>query len=410
MKNFIEELRWRGMIHDITHEVELVEQLKEPTTAYIGFDPTADSLHVGSLVQIMLLQHLQRAGHKPIALIGGATGMIGDPSGKMEERKLLSLEDIRHNESCIKKQLEKFLDFNCGENSAEIVNNYDWFKDISTFTFLRDVGKFLTVSYLLSKGFIKDRLSEGGDISFTEFNYILMQAYDFYWLLENKNCKMQMGGSDQWGNITAGIELIRKKNRKQAFGLTCPLLVKADGGKFGKTESGNVWLDPAKTSPTMFRQFWLNVSDEDAEKYIKIFTLLPKEEIEKMIAKHHAEPHLRLLQKTLAHYVTNSVHNLSFDDTINLHVSSNVLFEDGTLDALTGLDEEGLLAVFEGYPQFDISEYRNELIKGINILDILYLKTNIAPSKTEARKLIEGGGDIHQYAKGRKREKNCLRR
>lgn len=400
MKNFIEELRWRGMIHDITHEVELVEQLKEPTTAYIGFDPTADSLHVGSLVQIMLLQHLQRAGHKPIALIGGATGMIGDPSGKMEERKLLSLEDIRHNESCIKKQLEKFLDFNCGENSAEIVNNYDWFKDISTFTFLRDVGKFLTVSYLLSKGFIKDRLSEGGDISFTEFNYILMQAYDFYWLLENKNCKMQMGGSDQWGNITAGIELIRKKNRKQAFGLTCPLLVKADGGKFGKTESGNVWLDPAKTSPTMFRQFWLNVSDEDAEKYIKIFTLLPKEEIEKMIAKHHAEPHLRLLQKTLAHYVTNSVHNLSFDDTINLHVSSNVLFEDGTLDALTGLDEEGLLAVFEGYPQFDISEYRNELIKGINILDILYLKTNIAPSKTEARKLIEGGGGYTSICKG----------
>jgi tyrosyl-tRNA synthetase len=277
-KNFVEELRWRGMLQDIMPGAE--EQLqKEVTAGYIGFDPTADSLHVGSLVQIMILLHFQRAGHKPIALVGGATGMIGDPSGKKEERKLLTPEDISHNVSCIRKQLEKFLDFNAQLNPAELVNNNDWFQSITTITFLREAGKYLTVNYLLSKGFVKDRMSQDQELSFTEFNYILMQAYDFMWLFQNKNCKLQLGGSDQWGNITAGTELIRKKLRGEAFGITCKLMVKADGSKFGKTEVGNVWLDAKKTSPYKFYQFWLNSSDEDAGRDIRIFTLLNKEEI-----------------------------------------------------------------------------------------------------------------------------------
>ena len=386
--NFVEELRWRGMLQDIMPGTE--EQLqKEVTTAYIGFDPTADSLHVGSLVQIMILLHFQQAGHKPIALVGGATGMIGDPSGKKEERKLLSLDDLSHNESCIKKQLEKFLDFNASVNPAELVNNNDWFKSIHTITFLRDVGKYLTVNYLLSKGFVKDRMNQEQELSFTEFNYILMQAYDFMWLYQNKNCKLQMGGSDQWGNITAGAELIRKKLRGEVFAITCPLMVKADGGKFGKTEEGNVWLDPKKTSPYKFYQFWLNTSDEDAKRYIRIFTLLNKEEIESTEAQHNTAPHLRLLQKALAKDVTVRVHNKA--DYLAAVEASEILFgKEETSLALIKLSEEDLLAVFEGVPQMEIA--KSELEAGINIIDFLTEKTKIFPSKGEARKMMQGGG------------------
>ena len=296
MQPLIEELQWRGMIQDMMPGTK--EQLdKEMTTAYIGFDPTADSLHIGSLVPIILLVHLQKAGHKPIALVGGATGLIGDPSGKKEERKLLTEEDVNLNVEGIRKQLSRFLDFNTGENAALLVNNNDWFKNITTISFLRDAGKYLTVSYLLSKGFIKDRLAQDQEISFTEFNYILMQAYDFMWLYENHNCKIQMGGSDQWGNITAGTELIRKKLRGETFGFTCPLITKADGGKFGKTESGNIWLDPARTSPYQFYQFWLNASDADAEKWIKIFTFLNQQQINSILDEHNKDAGKRLLQK-----------------------------------------------------------------------------------------------------------------
>ncbi len=386
--NFAEELRWRGMLHDIMPGTE--EQLQKGTTSgYIGFDPTADSLHVGSLVQIMILLHFQKAGHKPIALVGGATGMIGDPSGKKEERKLLSLEDLHHNESCIKKQLEKFLDFNAELNPAELVNNNDWFQNIHTITFLREAGKYLTVNYLLSKGFVKDRMNQEQDLSFTEFNYILMQAYDFMWLYENKNCKLQMGGSDQWGNITAGTELIRKKLRGEAFAVTCPLMVKSDGGKFGKTEEGNVWLDPKKTSPYKFYQFWLNTSDEDAKKYIRIFTLLKKEEIESTESQHNAAPHLRLLQKALAKDVTIRVHSEA--DYLAAVEAAEILFgKEETSTALVKLSEEDLLAVFEGVPQVEVA--KSELEAGINIIDFLAEKTKIFPSKGEARKMVQGGG------------------
>ncbi len=385
-KNFVEELRWRGMIHQVMPGIE--EQLsKEATTCYIGFDPTADSLHIGSLVQIMLLKHFQLCGHKPIALIGGATGMIGDPSGKAEERKLLTLEDVRYNEQCIKKQLEKFLIFEGTENSAEIVNNNDWFQNINTITFLREVGKFLTVSYLLSKGFVKDRLEQDGDMSFTEFNYILMQAYDFMWLLTEKNCKLQMGGSDQWGNITAGTELIRKKLRKEAFGITCPLITKADGGKFGKTETGNVWLDPHKTSPYKFYQFWLNVSDEDVVKYIRIFTLLSKEEIEALETQHDAAPHERILQKTLAKDVTIRVH--SEHDYKSAVEATEILFK-GTLDDLKKLDEKMFLEIFDGVPHYEIS--RSSLEGGLSLIDFLSVNTPVFTSKGEARKMLQSGG------------------
>jgi tyrosyl-tRNA synthetase len=382
----IDELRWRGMIHDMMPGTE--EQLsKEMTTAYVGIDPTADSLHIGHLVSIMLLKHLQKAGHKPIALIGGATAMIGDPSGKSEERKLLTSEEISKNEIGIKKQLEKFLDFDCGKKSAEIVNNKDWFQHISTIHFLRDVGKYLTINYLLGKGFIKERLSKD-DLSFTEFNYILMQAYDFLWLLENKNCKLQMGGSDQWGNITAGSELIRKKLRKEVFAITCPLITKADGGKFGKTEKGNIWLDKNYTSPYQFYQFWINSTDEDAAKYIKIFTMLSREEIQTLIEQHQKEPHLRILQQTLAKEVTIMVHGIEeYHAAVD---ASQVLFGKGTREMLEKMDEKTFMSVFEGVPQFPVSA---EIINnGINVLELLAVQTNIFPSKGEARKLIAGGG------------------
>lgn len=384
--NLIEELRWRGMIYDIMPGTE--EQLqKEITTAYVGIDPTADSLHIGHLVSIMMLKHLQLAGHKPIALIGGATAMIGDPSGKLEERKLLSEEDIRKNEIKIRKQLEKFLHFDCEKNPAEIVNNNDWFKNISTIAFLRDVGKFLTINYLLGKGFVKERLNKD-DLSFTEFNYILMQAYDFMWLLENKNCKLQMGGSDQWGNITAGSELIRKKLRKEVFAITCPLITKADGGKFGKTEKGNIWLDARYTSPYQFYQFWFNVSDEDAEKYIKIFTLLSFEEISALIEKHKAEPHLRLLQTTLAKEVTIMVH--STQDYETAVEASQILFGKGTKEMLEKMEESLFLSVFEGVPQFNLP--KTELEAGVLLTDLLAVKTQIFSSKGEVRKMIQAGG------------------
>jgi len=384
--NLIEELRWRGMIHDMIPGTD--EQLaKEITTAYVGIDPTADSLHIGHLVSIMLLKHLQLAGHKPIVLVGVATGMIGDPSGKKDERKLLKIEDLQHNEVCIKKQLEKFLDFDYGQNSAELVNNYDWFQHINAISFLREAGKFLTVNYLLGKTFIKERLSKD-DISFTEFNYILMQAYDFLWLFENKNCKLQMGGSDQWGNITAGTELIRKKLHKETFGLTCPLITKADGGKFGKTEKGNVWLDARYTSPYQFYQFWMNVSDEDAEKYIKIFTLLSHNEIEKLIKQHKTEPHLRLLQSTLAKEITVMVH--SKQDYQKAVDASQILFGKGTKEMLKKMNETLFLSVFEGVPQFIVD--KKDIVQGIILTELLAVKTQIFPSKGEARKMIQAGG------------------
>lgn len=385
-KDFVQELKWRGMLQDVMPGTEDILN-KETVTAYIGFDPTADSLHVGSLAQIMVLLHFQRCGHKPIALVGGATGMIGDPSGKKEERKLLTLEDIRYNESCIKKQLEKFLDFS-SVNSAELVNNNDWFQNIHMIAFLRDVGKYLTVNYLLSKGFVKDRMTQGQDLSFTEFNYILMQAYDFLWLFENKNCKLQMGGSDQWGNITAGAELIRKKLRGQAYGLTCSLITKADGGKFGKSESGNIWLDPNKTSPYQFLQFWLGASDEDAKKYIRIFTLLTQEEIAELEQKHNEAPHQRILQKALAKDVTCRVHSES--DYNAAAEASEILFGEGTTDALKKLSEKDLLAAFEGVPQVEIS--RSELETGINVVDFFSDKTKICSSRGEARKAVQAGG------------------
>lgn len=385
-KNFVQELKWRGMLHDMMPGTEELLN-KESAAGYIGFDPTADSLHVGSLAQIMTLLHFQKCGHKPIALVGGATGMIGDPSGKTEERKLLTVDEIRYNESCIKKQLEKFLDFS-SSNSAELVNNNDWFQHMEAIVFYRDAGKYLTVNYLLSKGFIKDRISHGQDISFTEFNYILMQAYDFFWLYEHKNCKLQLGGSDQWGNITAGAELIRKKIRGDAYGLTVSLITKADGTKFGKTETGNVWLSPKKTSPYQFFQFWMNSTDEDAKKYIRIFTLLTKEEIETMEQKHNEAPHLRLLQKALAKDVTVRVH--SENDFHSAVETSEILFGEGTTDTLKKLSENDLLSAFEGVPQVEIS--KSELENGINLVDFFSEKTKIFLSKGEARKMIQAGG------------------
>lgn len=384
-KNFVQELKWRGMLHDVMPGTEELLN-KETVAGYIGFDPTADSLHVGSLAQIMTLLHFQKCGHKPIALVGGATGMIGDPSGKTEERKLLTIEEIRHNESSIKKQLEKFLDFS--SNAAELVNNNDWFHGMEAILFYRDIGKHLTVNYLLSKGFIKDRISQGQELSFTEFNYILMQAYDFLWLYENKNCKLQLGGSDQWGNITAGAELIRKKIRGDAYGLTVSLIKKSDGSKFGKTEAGNVWLDSKKTSPYQFFQFWMNTTDEDAKKFIRIFTLLTKEEIELLEQKHKEAPHVRLLQKALAKEVTCRVHSPA--DFQSAMEASEILFGEGTTDALKKLSEKDLLSAFEGVPQMEIS--KSELERGINLVDFFSEKTKIFSSKGEARKMIQAGG------------------
>ncbi len=380
----IEELRWRGMIQDIMPGTE--DQLKkEMTTAYIGFDPTADSLHVGSLVQIIILKHLQLSGHRPIVLVGGATGMIGDPSGKKEERKLLSEEDVNYNVDCIRKQLSQFLNFTSGNNAALLVNNADWFKGITTIEFLRDAGKYLTVSYLLNKGFIKDRLAQDQEISFTEFNYILMQAYDFMWLFQHHNCKLQMGGSDQWGNITAGTELIRKKLRGETFGLTCKLLTKTDGTKFGKTETGNIWLDANKTTPYQFYQFWLNASDEDAEKWIKIFTFLNQPEIELILVDHKKDAAKRFLQKKLAEEVTKFVHGeeeliKAIETTEKLFTNNNVPAESLSIEDLEGM--EGVLK---------INFAKEKINVGIDVVSFL-AETTIFPSKGEARKMVQAGG------------------
>jgi tyrosyl-tRNA synthetase len=377
--NFVEELKWRGMIHDIMPGTE--DQFeKEMTSAYIGFDPTSDSLHIGSLVQIMILVHLQRCGHKPFALVGGATGMVGDPSGKSKERNLLDEETLNHNLSSVQKQLEQFLDFDCGENSAELVNNFDWFNEFSFLDFIRDVGKHISVNYMMAKDSVKSRLETG--ISFTEFSYQLVQAYDFYWLWKNKNCKVQLGGSDQWGNIVSGTELIRRKGEGKAFAVTTPLIQKADGGKFGKTESGNIWLDKSKTSPYKFYQFWLNSSDEDSKNYIKIFTLKSEEDIKKLIAEHDETPHLRILQKAIAEEVTTRVH--SKEDLEKAIKASGILFGTSTSEDLKDLDEDTFLSIFEGVPQFEM----NKLDLGSGILDILSEKTRIFESKGEARRMI----------------------
>ena len=378
--NFVEELKWRGMIHDIMPGTEQQFE-KEITSAYIGFDPTSDSLHIGSLVQIMILVHLQRCGHKPIALIGGATGMVGDPSGKSKERNLLEEQTLNHNLICVQKQLERFLDFDCGESSAEVVNNYDWFKEFSFLDFIRDVGKHISVNYMMSKDSVKSRLESG--MSFTEFSYQLVQGYDFYWLWKNKNCKVQLGGSDQWGNIVTGTEIVRRIGEGKVFAVTTPLIKKADGGKFGKTESGNIWLDKTKTSPYKFYQFWLNSSDADAKNYIKIFTLKSEEEINKLISDHDDAPHLRLLQKSIAEEVTKRVH--SEDDLIMAIKASNILFGKSTTEDLKSLDEETFLSVFEGVPQFEMKKIDLEL----GILDIVVEKTQIFSSKGEARRMIK---------------------
>jgi tyrosyl-tRNA synthetase len=384
--NFVDELRWRGMIHDVMPGT--AEQLeKEMTTAYVGIDPTADSLHIGHLVSIMMLKHLQLAGHKPLALVGGATGMIGDPSGKSEERNLLSEELLRHNQECIKEQLLKFLDFDTSKpNHAEIVNNYDWMKEFSFLDFLRDVGKHLTVNYMMAKDSVKKRLETG--ISFTEFTYQLVQGYDFLYLYTTKNCTLQMGGSDQWGNITTGTELIRRKSGGEAFALTCPLITKADGGKFGKTEKGNIWLDPEKTSPYAFYQFWLNCSDEDSKRYIRIFTLFSQQEIETLELEQEQAPHLRALQKALAKDLTLRVHGEA--EYKQAFEASEILFGKGTTETLRQLDEKTLLGVFEGVPQSEIS--RTELEAGIGMVDFLSEKTGIFASKGEARRMLKEGG------------------
>ena len=388
--NFVEELRWRGMIHDMMPGTE--EQLqKEMTSAYVGIDPTADSLHIGHLVSVMMLKHLQRAGHRPIALVGGATGMIGDPSMKSAERNLLDEATLRHNQESIKKQLSKFLDFDSdAPNAAKLVNNYDWMKEYTFLNFIRDIGKHLTVNYMMAKDSVKKRLSSESSVgmSFTEFSYQLLQGYDFLFLYQNEGCRLQMGGSDQWGNITTGTELIRRKTGGEAFALTCPLITKADGGKFGKTESGNIWLDPRYTSPYKFYQFWLNVSDEDAKRYIKIFTALSKEEIDALTAEHEAAPHLRVLQKCLAREVTIMVHS---EEDYNAAVdASNILFGNATSDALKKLDEDTLLAVFEGVPQFEIS--RDALAAGVKAVDLFVDNAAVFASKGEMRKLVQGGG------------------
>ncbi|MDR1791989.1 MAG: tyrosine--tRNA ligase [Bacteroidales bacterium] len=387
--NFVEELQWRGMVHDIMPGTsEMLE--KEKVSAYVGIDPTANSLHIGHLAGVMMLTHLQACGHKPIALLGGATGMIGDPSGKSQERNLLSEETLRYNEGRIKQQLEKFLDFSPqNPNAAVLVNNYDWMSRFSFLSFIRDIGKHLTVNYMMAKDSVKKRLSgEGEGMSFTEFSYQLVQGYDFYYLYQNHNCKLQMGGSDQWGNITTGTELIRRKAGGVAFALTCPLITKSDGSKFGKTESGNIWLDPQKTSAYAFYQFWLNCSDEDAKKYIKIFTLLSQKEIEILENQHNAEPHLRILQKELAKDLTIRVHSLSdYEAAIS---ASEILFGKGTAESLSALSEEMFLSVFEGVPHFTIE--RQKLENGIELIALLSDETSIFESKSEIRRMLKDNG------------------
>jgi tyrosyl-tRNA synthetase len=388
--NFVEELKWRGMIHDIMPGTEELLQ-KEITKGYIGFDPTADSLHIGHMVQVMLLVHFQRSGHVPVALVGGATGMIGDPSGKSEERNLLDEATLRKNEDGIKKQLSRFLDFSeAKENRAIMVNNYDWMKEYSFLGFIRDIGKHITVNYMMSKDSVKKRLGADAKegMSFTEFSYQLVQGTDFLHLYNEIGCKLQMGGSDQWGNIVTGTELIRRKTGGEAFAMTCPLITKADGSKFGKTESGNVWLDPEKTSPYHFYQFWLNVSDEDAARYIKIFTLLGRDEIDSLIGEHHKAPHERILQKRLAEEMTVMVH--SRDEYESAVEASQILFGKGTTDSLKRMNENTFLSVFEGVPVFDI---RKEIIgSGVNVTDICTGHSQVFASKSELRRLVQGGG------------------
>ena len=387
MKNFIANLQWRGMIHDSIRGTE-AQLKKEQTAGYIGFDPTAPSLHIGNLATIMLLKHFQLAGHKPMVLIGGATGMIGDPSGKAEERKLLDEDVLRHHQIHIKKQLYKFLDFTCEENAVEMVNNYDWFKEFNLLSFLREVGKHLSLNYMMAKDSVKQRLESG--LSFTEFSYQLVQGYDFYWLYQNKGCRLQLGGSDQWGNIVTGTELIRRKTQGEAFAVTTPLIKKADGSKFGKTESGNVWLDPARTSPYQFYQYWLNASDEDASNYTRIFTLMDKEEIEALEKEHNEAPHLRKLQQALAKDITIRVHS-EVDYEMALK-ASQVLFGKSTTEDLAALDERTLLSVFEGVPQTEIS--KESLESAPDVTELLSETANglIFKSKGEARRMIQGGG------------------
>ncbi len=386
--NFVEELKWRGMIHDIMPGTEDHLQ-KEMTTAYVGIDPTADSLHIGHLVSVMLLKHFQLSGHRPVALLGGATGMIGDPSGKSQERSLLNEETLRQNQEGLKAQLNKFLDFSEDvPNAALMVNNYDWMKDYTFLNFIRDIGKHITVNYMMAKDSVKKRINQDSKegMSFTEFTYQLVQGYDFLFLYDDINCKLQMGGSDQWGNIVTGTELIRRKRGGEAFALTCPLITKSDGGKFGKTEEGNVWLDPKYTSPYKFFQFWINVSDQDAEKYVKIFTLLSKDEIDGIISEHREAPHQRLLQKTLAREVTTMVH--SEEDYKAAVDASEILFGKATAESISNIREDMFLSVFEGVPRFELDQERGSA----SIMEILSSETSVFNSKGELRRMVQGGG------------------
>ncbi|CAN5156454.1 tyrosine--tRNA ligase [soil metagenome] len=387
MENVIKELRWRGLVQDIMPGTEEL-LTKELTSGYIGFDPTADSLHIGSLVQIMLLVHLQKAGHRPVALVGGATGMVGDPSGKSEERNLLSEDILLHNVTSVKKQLERFLNFDSSiPNAAEIVNNYDWFKNITFLDFIRDVGKHISVNYMMAKDSVKKRLEGESGMSFTEFTYQLVQGFDFYWLYKNKNCKLQMGGSDQWGNIVTGTELIRRKSGGEAFAFTTPLLTKADGGKFGKTEQGNIWLDSKKTSPYQFYQFWLNTSDADAERYLKTFTFLSEQQITELVVQHSGNEHLRTLQKVLAKEITCFVHSdADFEFAVK---ASEILFNNNTSEILKQLNEDQLLQVMEGVPSVEVT--KQQLSQGTDIITFL-AETKIFPSKGEAKKMVQSGG------------------
>lgn len=382
--DFIEELRWRGLLQDMMPGTEDLFK-KEIVTGYIGFDPTADSLHIGSLTQIFTLLRLQKAGHKPIALVGGATGMVGDPSGKSAERNLLDEEALNKNVNGIKNQLEKFLDFNAGANGAELVNNYDWMKDYSFINFIRDIGKHLTVSYMMAKDSVKNRLENG--MSFTEFSYQLLQAYDFYFLYKTKNCKVQLGGSDQWGNITSGTELVRRKASGEAYGITTQLVKKADGTKFGKTESGNIWLDKTKTSPYKFYQFWINTTDVDAKNWIKIFTFLTKEEVDALTVEHEKDPGKRVLQKALAKELTVIVHS---EEDYKAAVEASAILFNGTMSDLSNLNDELFLDIFDGVPQHSVA--KADIETGTSIVDLLSDKTKIFPSKGEARKMIQGGG------------------
>ena len=387
--NFVEELKWRGMLHNIMPGTEELLN-KETSTAYLGIDPTADSLHIGHLVGIMMLSHFQRCGHRPIALLGGATGMIGDPSGKSQERNLLDEETLKHNQACIKKQLSKFLDFESdGPTAAQLVNNYTWMSKFSFLEFIRDIGKHITVNYMMAKDSVKKRFNgEGDGMSFTEFSYQLVQGYDFLYLYQTYGCKLQLGGSDQWGNITTGTEMIRRILNGEAYALTCPLITKADGGKFGKTEKGNIWLDPERTSPYAFYQFWLNCSDDDSKRYIRIFTHFTKEEIEAMEQEHDAAPHLRILQKALAKDLTIRVHS---EEDYNAAVNaSEILFGKGTSESLAALPEKLFLSVFEGVPQVEVP--KTVIENGCGVVDFLAEHTNIFASKGEARRMLKDNG------------------